>query len=528
MYSNRNPNSSLRKSLVWGAVTGGSIVMTICLISAYGLMRYGLEKHFDISMVERLESIPDISGYLRHPEQDVNLFVNKIEEMGVRPFRTADLVEVRPLIEVKNLNGQTLFRSKYLLNDDAHLVFPDKLGTVRWMRLKDQHFRVVSRKVDLVERFITDMLPRKKRPKDPYDPIVIAEVMKRDNALVTELKEEITSAPRFSEGLKQQPSVIVALARPAEDLNETLRQMAVVLGIVYVVSLIAMAVTLHRIVLQQLRPLSVLAEEIDRVDSDQMGHRIARPLPEELRPAADRLNELLDQLSTSMARERAFSSDLAHEFKTPLAGIRAKIDLARSRDRQAENYRQTLDDCLTISREMEATVESMLTLARLEGGKLRLGQREIPLRSAIERVWRDFKAQAKAQGTTIHHQIQAGMTLHTDPTLLRIILRNLLENAVVHSGNKDVIRIEGATSDEGRRIAITNGGSSLTQAEAERACERFWRGDSARPTPGRHCGLGLSLVRQSVKLLGGQLAIASERGGEFRVELIFSNEQKDA
>ena len=493
-------------------------MLCLSLIVSYTLTRLRLEEQFDLTTVERLEAIGSKTGFLMHPEKKVPLFVNKFKEMRFRPFRTLNQEEVSPLIQVRSLDGKTLFRSELLVADDSELYFPRKLGAYEWMRWKGTAYRVVTVELELPERFITDTIrPYKDQPKDKYDPEAIAKVLKKDTALAA----EIAIAPEIGSFVGQSPQVIVALARPASDLHITLVDLALVLGGVGVVSLIVMIVTLRRIVIIQLRPLSVLAEEIDRIDNGEATQRIARPLPEELRPAADRLNELLDHLAESIDRERSFSSDLAHEFKTPLAGIRAKIDLARIRKRQAENYRQTLDDCLDISREMEATVESMLMLARLEGGKLRRGMREISLRGALDPIWLCYQERAKAKKLKVAFEIQAGMSLHSDATLLRIILRNLLENAVSHSGEGSVIRLSATMNGSSRRVLIVNGGSQLNQSDAERACERFWRGDASRRNTGKHCGLGLSLVRQAVRLLGGTIGIRSEKGGDFQVEILF-------
>jgi signal transduction histidine kinase len=524
MFSRFQSSSSLRRSLVFWAAAGGSLVLCLSLIVSHTLTRMRLEEQFDIATVERLETLVGKSGFMIHPETGVPIFVNMFKEMGIRAFRTLEQNEVSPLIQVRDLEGITLYRSSVLAADGSDLHFPDRMGVYDWMRWKGTPYRVVTVELKLTERFITDTLLGKKRPIDKYDPIAIAEILRTNTALAA----EIAGAPKIALVNTPSPLVVVAFARPASDLSETLFNLALVLGGVGCVSLLVMILTLRRIVIYQLRPLSVLAEEIDRIDDGKIDQRIARPLPEELKPAADRLNELLDHLAVSMDRERAFSSDLAHEFKTPLAGIRAKIDLARFRERRAENYRQTLDDCLDISREMEATVESMLTLARLEGGKLKTGMREIALRGAIDSIWLNYQDRAEEKNLNVAFEIQAGMSLYCDATLLRIILRNLLENAVIHSGDGTTLTLAASMDADLRRISLSNGGSRLNQAEAERACERFWRGDTARSATGQHCGLGLSLVKQAVKLLGGTIAISSERDGDFRVELNFKNDPDKA
>ena len=71
-----------------------------------------------------------------------------------------------------------------------------------------------------------------------------------------------------------------------------------------------------------------------------------------------------------------------------------------------------------------------------------------------------------------------------------------------------------------REIRVANSGSLLSQAEADQASERFWRGDPARTEAGIRCGLGLALVRRAAAELGADLSVCSERGGEFRITLV--------
>ncbi len=516
MFLKRQTNNSIQRSLVRGAVAGGAIVLTASLVSAYFLVRLALEKQFDTPIRERLESIPDKTGFMIHPEKGVPIFVNQLEVMEVRSFRNTDLSKVSPLIEIRSLAGATVYRSPSLVREGFHLPWSPEDGRSEWFRREGRHFRVVTVQVPLVERLITSAIrPRKDRPKDKYDPEAIARVLKENKPIAA----EIAVAPETGLGTGEKQRVWVALARPAGDLHETLVRLATVLVGVYVATLCVMVLTLRRIVVSQLSPLRVLAKEIERIDGGNLEQRVRRDLPKELRPAADRLNELLDNLNVSLERERAFSSNLAYEFKTPLAGIRAKIDLARTREGDLADYRQTLDDCQTISLEMEATVESMLMLARLEGGNVRLERKEIPLAKLVDRLWWDYLEQAEANAITLENEIPAGMALLTDPTLLRIILRNLLENGIVHGTRGVELRVEGWVAEPIRRIQITSRGSRLTQADADRVCERFWRGDRSRNGSGKNCGLGLSLVRQSIQLLGGRMEVRSIPGGEFQVEL---------
>lgn len=483
---------------------------------SYLLSRTLLQNLFDLTTIERLELISGKVGFIKHPKTGVPIFVNKLMEWRLAPFLTLDRDEVNPLIQVKDRAGQTLFRSPLLEAEDSGLEFPLELDRFEWTKVNDEHYRIICIEIQPVERFITDAIqPAKDRPRTKYDPAAIARVLAGNTAIAHEVE---TARPiSVSEG--EDPVVQVALARPAQDLADTLAVLAKVLAVASCFILFVMVVTLRRIVVRQLRPLNVLAEEIGRIDSGQMNQRISAPLPEELELATDRLNDLLDHLADSIRRERAFSSDLAHEFKTPLAGIRAKIDLALSCERTAADYRQALADCMTISRELETTVESMLTLARLEEARMKPELRAIPLRDFYDRIVSDFLTRAHSRRLHLTVDIPDDTRIYCDPSLLRIVLRNLLENAVVHSGRDCDVLVRAKVVAGHQWISVVNGGSRLTQQQADQASERFWRGDTARSAIGQHCGLGLSLVQQAVDLMGGKLTIRSEQGGSFSVEL---------
>ncbi|MDA7511461.1 hypothetical protein N8612_07290, partial [Verrucomicrobia bacterium] len=250
MFSRFQSNSSLRRSLVLGAATGGSLVLCLSLIVSYTLTRIRLEEQFDIATVERLETLVGKSGFLIHPETGVPLFVNKFREMGIRAFRTLEQKEVAPLIQVRDLDGTSLYRSIQLADDRSDLHFSKKIGDYDWMRWKGTPYRVVTVELELTERFVTHTIfPEKNRPEDKYDSVAIAGVMRTNTALAA----EIASAQEIKSANGQSPIVVAAFARPASDLNETLVNLALVLSGVGGVSLFVMILTLRRIVIYQLR-----------------------------------------------------------------------------------------------------------------------------------------------------------------------------------------------------------------------------------------------------------------------------------
>jgi two-component system, OmpR family, phosphate regulon sensor histidine kinase PhoR len=130
---------------------------------------------------------------------------------------------------------------------------------------------------------------------------------------------------------------------------------------------------------------------------------------------------------------------------------------------------------------------------------------------------------AQARGLRVERDISQPCVLATDGARLRQALHNLLDNAVTHVDSGGLVRIEAGREPDRIRCRITNTGSRISPEDAERVFDRFWRGDAARTDTGVHCGLGLSLSRRIVTLLGGRISVTSAVGGEFSVTIVFPN-----
>ena len=136
------------------------------------------------------------------------------------------------------------------------------------------------------------------------------------------------------------PTLTLVLVRDAAPLNATLAFMKTILFVVGCCTAAISSAVLMFIIGSNLRPLEKLQHDISLLDANDLSARIRSPnLPQELIPLVVRLNELLGRLETAFERERGFSADIAHELRTPLAGLRATMEVALARPRPPENYR---------------------------------------------------------------------------------------------------------------------------------------------------------------------------------------------
>jgi two-component system sensor histidine kinase QseC len=296
---------------------------------------------------------------------------------------------------------------------------------------------------------------------------------------------------------------ILVVATLRHDLDRTLATLQLVLAGGGLLMLATTALVVPRVLRRELTPLQQLAQEAGRIDAASLSARFpAEGLPGELAPITGRLNELLARLEDSFERERRFSSDVAHEFRTPVAELRSLAELAiKLPDARASDAdHQTL----AIALHMESMLKHLLALARGEQGDLPAQCERVALTPLIQDVCEQFKAKAAARQLVFHCRIPPDAATITDSTLLRSILKNLVDNAVEYAPPGGTVDVEANANNGLLTLRVINTVENLGESDLPHLFERFWRRDPAR-SPDGHTGLGLSLARVFAQSLGCKL-----------------------
>jgi len=289
-----------------------------------------------------------------------------------------------------------------------------------------------------------------------------------------------------------------------------------------VTMLVALVVSLW-LVRRGLRPLNVLADRIAAIREDELSvHMPREDAPTELLPVVGRLEDLLHRLADAFNRERSFAANVAHELRTPLSGAASTIEVALSRERLPAEYVEALNDSLQIVRRMHAMVERLLLLGRWESGQVALHKETIPLAEAVAACWETVAERAGARGLSFENRVPKRLVWVTDFESIIMGVTNLLDNAAQYAEEKGRIWVTGKEVGDGVEIAIANTGCTLTEEQAARIFEPFWRADASRTATGGHCGLGLAVVQRIIQTLGGSIAAEVEDGGMFVVKIRLS------
>ena len=253
-----------------------------------------------------------------------------------------------------------------------------------------------------------------------------------------------------------------------------------------------------------LTPLRRLSANIAELKEQESGQRIASTdLPKELQPVAQALNALLERVEQALIRERTLTSNVAHELRTPVAGILSILEVTLGRLRSSEEYRTSSQECLEIAKRMHWLVSNLLSVTRIEAGNVRLQTREICLNDYLREWWEPFQSRADDKGLFLDWRVDPNVVIETDPEFLRVVVSNLFDNAVAYTPAERSIRIE--VSPEGG-VAIANQALNLDAKIIDRVFDPFWREDESRDQVGVHVGLGLNLCRKIVTMLGGTIS----------------------
>jgi two-component system sensor histidine kinase QseC len=304
--------------------------------------------------------------------------------------------------------------------------------------------------------------------------------------------------------LKSEPiKVDLLMANDRSELDRTLNILGAVLVGCGSLFLLGTSIFVPRLLKQGLAPLDLLADETARIDAESLSLRFAtKDQPDEIHRVSECLNLLLCRLEESFERERRFSADLAHELRTPLAELRNLTEVAlkwpESRDVQTDQ------ETLAISLHMESLVKQMLAMARSENGRLLVEKHRIDITNEMYSAWERVAKKAAGRNITSLFKMPLTLEIESDPTLLRSILNNLLDNAVEYSPASSKIFITLRSGESNFELGITNSTVGLVPEDVGRLFERFWRRDESR-SGGEHTGLGLSLSRAFAEALGWRL-----------------------
>jgi len=252
-----------------------------------------------------------------------------------------------------------------------------------------------------------------------------------------------------------------------------------------------------------LRPVNRLSQTIKDIDPTNLAARVApERVPVEMMEVLQRLNDLFDSVEKAIQREKSTIANIAHELRNPIAGLRTTLEFAMARQCDS-GAKQVHERCLGMVMQMQLMVSNLLTLARLESGQERWNPEEVNVVDLLHATWDPLVANAQLRHLEPSWKLPQAAVITSSREQLRVVLSNLLDNAVTYTPSGGDIAISALITGKHLEMSISNSTDGSLQ-DTSMVFQPFWRGDKARSV-GTHCGLGLALVERIVHCLHGSI-----------------------
>lgn len=309
---------------------------------------------------------------------------------------------------------------------------------------------------------------------------------------------------------------LIHVAERSDARERIAREIAGHLLLPLLIALPILAVLLWLAITNALRPLIVLAQDVERRAPDNLAPLQTTSAPDEVQPLIERLNRLFVRIRETFDNERRFTADAAHELRTPVAAIRAQAQVARGASDDAARL-HALDNAIAGCDRATHLIEQLLTLARLDAaGNTAMASTSV--RQLAAEVIAELAPAALEKNVHIELADGEDIAITGLPALLRILLRNLIDNAVRHNPSGTLVTVQ-TTRIEGKpALTVADNGPGVAGEDIAKLSERFFR---PLGTAESGSGLGLSIVRRIAEIHGAEFRISSAGAGGLCIAIVF-------
>ena len=306
-------------------------------------------------------------------------------------------------------------------------------------------------------------------------------------------------------------------------LRQELLRMHVVAGVVSAVIAVLVALYLAVTLSRPLRRIRAGAEAMSAGDLDA---RVPESGDEEMAAVADALNRLAETLQHEEGLRKENVADLAHELRTPVMGILARVEAAQDGvlDDEAANLSAMHDEALRLTR----LLDDISALAEAERPGLLLDVEPVDLAAIAGAQAAAFAGAFADKGVALSSALHQAI-VDGDPKRLEQIVVNLLSNALRYTDPGGSVRVAVRRAGADALLEVADTGIGIAPEDLPRVFTRFWRGEKSRSRDTGGAGIGLSIVKELVQAHGGSVAVESTpgEGSVFRVELPLADEEPD-
>ena len=316
------------------------------------------------------------------------------------------------------------------------------------------------------------------------------------------------------------PGYHIDVALPMEELEEEIIEVILLISLGLTFSTLLLILISYFLAGRILRPIRKITNLARKIDENDLTNRI--PLnsnQDELHDLSSALNEMLDRLQYSFAKQKQFLANAAHELNTPMTSVRIFMEQGLLNHKLPAPFYKDLQQQQQVMLRIKRLLQDLMTLSWLEIDR-KIKPETFDLKATILSVIEDFKPLIEVKNIQLTCSLPETLSYFGDPSQFHRVLVNVIDNAIKYNfqTGKLIIRLESFPETVG--LSVTNTGSPIPKEDLEHVFDQFYRVEKSRSHEFGGCGLGLTIVRKIVRLHGGQVSMKNEPPDKISLSII--------
>ena len=343
--------------------------------------------------------------------------------------------------------------------------------------------------------------------------------IEHDDKYLENLKENIITfeeqnnylVSRIKIDFNPNHKIIIEVGTTKDILGASLENLLYILSFIVPIILIFSIIAGNFLIYKSFSPIEKVLEELKSINASDLSARLKNSNnQDEINQLITEINNLLIRLESSFERISQFSSDASHELKTPLTIIKGELEIALRKDRNIDEYKQSLKTSLEEVIVIEQTINDLLFLAKNEKDLITTNMEEILyFDEIIDESINEVKNFAKINRIKIKFELLETIEFKGYSNLLKIAIKNILKNAIQYSHANSEIIVKSYKKNELFYISIQDFGIGIPSNEQEKIFEKFYRTDRSRNKNSGGTGLGMSIVKKIIDIHKGSIQLES-------------------
>jgi heavy metal sensor kinase len=317
---------------------------------------------------------------------------------------------------------------------------------------------------------------------------------------------------------------IIQIGMSLKPVTETLRRLTLTLLVSVPLLLAVLTLFGYFFIRGAFQPVRRMVATVHGIRADDLSRRVTDvESPDEIGELAATFNAMLGRIERAFDEMRQFSSDAAHELKTPLTALRGEMEVALRKEREPAEYRSVLASGLEEAAKLERIIDDLLLLARTDASSSTLMNESVALDEVVLEAHEETCRLAERMGVSLVLSKLDQVSIKGNAMLVRRLLVNLIDNGVKYNrpGGNVSVTLELERGGNEARLVVEDAGIGIPAESLPHLFDRFYRVDKARSRDVGGTGLGLAIVKRVAEAHGGTVTVESKpgKGSRFTVVL---------